>query len=111
MSSRSYPVFPFTTLFRSRFGVDADILAEAIEDARYAPYLERQTAEIAEMRASDAIGLPLALDYASIAGLSNEMVERLGTARPATLGAAGRLRGVTPAALSAILLHVRRRAA
>ncbi|MCM8731146.1 tRNA uridine-5-carboxymethylaminomethyl(34) synthesis enzyme MnmG [Hephaestia sp. GCM10023244] len=92
-------------------GIDPGLVSEAIEDAHYAPYLERQRAEVAEMRASDAIGLPAVLDYAAIAGLSNEMVERLGAARPATLGAAGRLRGVTPAALSAILLHVRRRAA
>jgi tRNA uridine 5-carboxymethylaminomethyl modification enzyme len=46
-----------------------------------------------------------------IAGLSNEMVERLSLARPATLGAAGRIRGITPAALAAILVHARRKAA
>jgi tRNA uridine 5-carboxymethylaminomethyl modification enzyme len=51
------------------------------------------------------------LDYAAIAGLSNEMVERLSLARPETLGAAARIRGVTPAALAAILVAIRRRAA
>ncbi len=94
-------------------GVEADpaIVAEAIEDARYAPYLERQAAEVADMRASDAILLPAGFDYGAVHGLSIEMVERLDAARPASLGAAGRLRGITPAALSAILLHLRRRAA
>ena len=87
------------------------IVAEAIEDARYAPYLERQTAEVAEMRASDAIMLPKEFAYTAVPGLSSEMVERLSAARPVSLGAAGRVRGITPAALSAILLHLRRRAA
>jgi tRNA uridine 5-carboxymethylaminomethyl modification enzyme len=51
------------------------------------------------------------LDFAAIPGLSTEMVERLGAARPATLAAAGRVRGITPAALTAILLQANRRAA
>ena len=92
--------------------LDADdpVVAEAIEDARYAPYLERQAAEVAAM--TDAqVRLSAALDYAVIPGLSNEMVERLSAARPDTLAAAARVRGVTPAALTAILLHVRKRAA
>ena len=55
--------------------------------------------------------IPAGLDYVSLPGLSNEMVERLSLARPATLGAAARVRGVTPAALAAILVHARRRAA
>lgn len=90
---------------------DSALLAEFIEDARYAPYLERQDAEVALMRGNDAIRLPAHLDFASIPGLSNEMVERLSLGRPETLGAAARLRGITPAALSAILLHARKRAA
>ncbi|UZK65223.1 tRNA uridine-5-carboxymethylaminomethyl(34) synthesis enzyme MnmG [Sphingomonas sp. M1-B02] len=94
-------------------GVTADptLLAEFVEDARYAPYLERQESEVAHLRANDNVRIDAALDFASIAGLSNEMVERLGAARPQTLGAAGRIRGITPAALSAILLHARRRSA
>ena len=66
---------------------------------------------MALLRANDAVRLPDALDYAGVPGLSAEMVERLDRARPATLGAAGRIRGITPAALTAILLHTRRRAA
>ncbi|HSX55393.1 MAG TPA: FAD-dependent oxidoreductase, partial [Sphingomonas sp.] len=89
---------------------DPDLLAELIEDARYAPYLERQAAEQEAMARSDATPIAHALDYAAIPGLSNEMVERLSLARPATVGDAARVRGITPAALTAIMLHVRRAA-
>lgn len=87
------------------------IVAELIEDARYAPYVARQDAEIRAMKANEAIQLGDHIDYRMIGGLSNEMVERLEAARPATLGAAERIRGVTPAALAAILVTARRRAA
>jgi tRNA uridine 5-carboxymethylaminomethyl modification enzyme len=87
------------------------IVEEAVEDHRYAPYVARQQAEIARLRADERVRLPADLDYARLAGLSNEMVERLSAARPATLGAAARIRGITPAALAAILIHARRRAA
>ncbi|MEG3176740.1 tRNA uridine-5-carboxymethylaminomethyl(34) synthesis enzyme MnmG [Sphingomonas sp. RB3P16] len=90
---------------------DPALVAEVVEDARYAPYLLRQEAEIVELRTQDGIALSDTIAFGDIAGLSSEMVERLSAARPATLGAAGRVRGVTPAALTAILLHVRRRAA
>ena len=86
-------------------------VAEAVQDHRYAPYVARQQNEIARLRADEAVRIPPDIDYGSIAGLSNEMVERLSLARPATLGAAGRIRGVTPAALAAILVHARRKAA
>jgi tRNA uridine 5-carboxymethylaminomethyl modification enzyme len=86
---------------------DPQLLAEYVEDARYAPYLARQEGEVAELRGNDSARLG-ALDFAAVPGLSNEMVERLGIARPETLGAAARIRGITPAALSAILLHARR---
>ncbi|MEY3658661.1 MAG: tRNA uridine-5-carboxymethylaminomethyl(34) synthesis enzyme MnmG [Pseudomonadota bacterium] len=86
------------------------IIDELAEDARYAPYIARQEAEIREMRANDSISLQM-VDFASIPGLSNEMVERLNAARPATLGAAERVRGITPAALAAILVQAKRRAA
>ncbi|MCG7346786.1 tRNA uridine-5-carboxymethylaminomethyl(34) synthesis enzyme MnmG [Sphingomonas sp. ACRSK] len=84
------------------------LLAEAVEDARYAPYIERQQAELAEMRANDHIHLPEGFGYAAVPGLSAEMVQRLSTARPTTLGAASRVRGVTPAALAAVLVHARK---
>jgi len=96
--------------------VDADrwpaaLVAEVVEDARYAPYLDRQADEIARMRRDEAIALPDSLAFEEIAGLSNEMLDRLARARPTSLAAAARIRGITPAALSAIYLHVQRRAA
>ena len=91
--------------------VTPDVLDEFITDARYAPYLERQEEELRRLREDEAVLLPADIDYASIPGLSNEMVERLSMARPASIGATGRVRGVTPAALAAILVHVRRKAA
>jgi tRNA uridine 5-carboxymethylaminomethyl modification enzyme len=91
--------------------IDRSLVAEMVEDARYAPYLERQEAEVSGLRANDGIALPATLDFAAIPGLSSEMVERLSAAAPVTLGAASRIRGVTPAALTAILLHAQRRAA
>jgi tRNA uridine 5-carboxymethylaminomethyl modification enzyme len=83
---------------------------EAAEDALYAPYLERQDAELRDLRASENLPLDADFPYATVPGLSNEMIERLGAARPATLAAAGRVRGVTPAALAALLVHARKRA-
>jgi tRNA uridine 5-carboxymethylaminomethyl modification enzyme len=87
------------------------LVDEAVEDHRYAPYVARQEAEVTRLRSDSAVHLPADIDYSTIPGLSNEMVERLSHARPETLGAAGRVRGVTPAALAAILVHARRRAA
>ena len=90
---------------------DPDVVAETVEDARYAPYLERQSDEVCRLREAEAIALPLALDFAAVPGLSTEMVARLSAARPRSLAAAARVRGITPAALSAVLLHTKRRAA
>ena len=86
----------------------SDVIAEAVEDARYAPYVERQALEVDRLRSNEAVSLPSELNYRSISGLSNEMVERLSIAAPPTLGAAARIRGITPAALTAIMLHAKR---
>ncbi len=91
--------------------IDGTILSELAEDAHYAPYIARQQAELRSLAANEAIMLDPALDYGAIGGLSREMVERLTKARPETLGQAGRIDGVTPAALTAIMVHSRRRAA
>jgi tRNA uridine 5-carboxymethylaminomethyl modification enzyme len=85
-------------------------IAEQVEiDARYAGYLERQERDIAAFRRDEALLLPADLDYAGVGSLSREICEKLAAARPATLGAAARLSGVTPAALVALLKHVKRR--
>ena len=84
-----------------------DVLDELIEDARYAPYVDRQRAEVATRRAATHVRIRSDLDYDGISGLSAEMVQRLNMARPATLGDAERIPGITPAALSALLVHNR----
>lgn len=85
-----------------------DVLAELEQDGRYAPYLDRQAAELRDLAANEKIDLPSDIDYRTIAGLSNEMVERLNASRPDSLAAAGRVRGITPAALATILVHAKR---
>ena len=82
---------------------------ELVEDAAYAPYLARQDAELRDLRSSEALALAPDFPYAEVPGLSNEMVERLSSSRPRNLAAAGRVRGITPAALAALLVHAKRR--
>ena len=85
-------------------------VVEQIEiDAHYAGYLERQEADIRAFRRDENLLLPAELDYGAISGLSTEAREKLEWARPTTLGAAGRISGVTPAAVVALLRHVKRR--
>jgi len=88
---------------------DDPLVAEMAEDAAYAPYLARQDAELRDLRASEALALGGDFPFGEVPGLSNEMVERLIASKPASLAAAGRVPGITPAALSALLVHARRR--
>jgi tRNA uridine 5-carboxymethylaminomethyl modification enzyme len=88
--------------------VDPLLVEEMVEDAAYAPYLARQEAELRDLRASEELALAPDFPYAQVPGLSNEMIERLTSAAPTSLAAAGRVAGVTPAALSALLVHARR---
>jgi tRNA uridine 5-carboxymethylaminomethyl modification enzyme len=84
-------------------------VAEQLEiEGAYAGYLARQEADIASFRRDEALQLPDDLDYGSVASLSTEIRQKLTESRPATLGAAARISGVTPAALTALLRHVRR---
>ncbi len=89
--------------------VPAEIAEQVEIDARYAGYLERQQRDIAAFRRDEALLLPDGLDYAAVGSLSREARDKLSAARPATLGAAARVSGVTPAALVALLQHVRPR--
>ncbi|MSP51479.1 MAG: tRNA uridine-5-carboxymethylaminomethyl(34) synthesis enzyme MnmG [Alphaproteobacteria bacterium] len=90
-------------------GTFAPDVAEQIEiDSLYAGYLERQDADIQSFRRDEGLTIPKDIDYARIGGLSTEVRQKLGDARPATLGAAARIAGVTPAALTALLAFVRR---
>ena len=85
-------------------------VAEQIEiQVKYAGYIERQRAEIERQRANEALGLAPDFDYGSVRGLSTEVREKLTRTRPATIGQAGRIPGVTPAAISLLLIHLKRR--
>jgi tRNA uridine 5-carboxymethylaminomethyl modification enzyme len=84
--------------------------AEQIEiQAKYAGYIERQAAEIAKQRRQETTTLPANLDYNLIAGLSTEIKQKLAQTRPATIGIATRIPGVTPAAISLLLVHLKKR--
>jgi tRNA uridine 5-carboxymethylaminomethyl modification enzyme len=110
----AYPTISFDDLARiwPQIGDWAPAVREQIEiDASYAGYLDRQAADAEAFRRDEDLRLPATLDYAAIGGLSNEVREKLATVRPLTLGQAARIEGVTPGALTALLAHVRRRAA
>jgi tRNA uridine 5-carboxymethylaminomethyl modification enzyme len=84
-------------------------IAEQIEiDAKYDVYLSRQAADVAAYRRDESFALPDDLDYTSLPGLSNEVKQKLQTHRPRTIGHASRIDGVTPAALTLLVAHVRR---
>jgi len=92
--------------------VDDPAVAEQVEiQARYSGYLDRQREEIERHRRHEELRLPDTLDYDSVRGLSHEVRQKLATHRPATLGQASRLSGVTPAAISLLLVHLRRKSA
>jgi tRNA uridine 5-carboxymethylaminomethyl modification enzyme len=86
-----------------------DIAAQLEIDATYAVYLDRQAADVAAYRRDESLVLPDDLDFRQISGLSSEMKHKFTALRPRTVGQAGRLDGVTPAALTLLAAHVRRR--
>ena len=93
-------------------GVEDPQVAEQVEiRTKYAGYIERQQDEIARLRASENVVLPAELDYNAIAGLSKEIQHNLSQARPQTLGQASRIPGVTPAAVSLLMIHLKKRSA
>ena len=100
-----------TALWPELATVSLDVAEQLTIDARYEGYLDRQRQDIAAYRRDEALTLPVDLDYGAIGSLSNEVRQKLQTHKPATLGQAARISGVTPAALVALLKHVRRRAA
>lgn len=106
----SYPDVAWSTLcaaFDELEGIDAGIGEQLAIEAVYANYLQRQEADILAFRRDEAINLPPDLDYGVIGGLSSEAREKLKAVRPATLGQASRIEGVTPGAITAVLAHIR----
>ena len=93
-------------------GIDTSTeqVAEQVEiDCKYQGYIARQTEEIERLQAQQNLALPVELDYSKIQGLSNEVIQKLTDARPETLGQAGRISGVTPAAVSLLLIYLKKR--
>lgn len=89
--------------------IDPTIREQIEFDALYAGYMDRHEADIQAFRKDEALQLPKDLDYESVGSLSNEVRQKLEKARPVTLGAASRIPGVTPAAVIALLRHVKRK--
>ena len=90
-------------------GVDAADVAEQVEiQAKYAGYLDRQHAEIVRQQRQQDQPLPLDFDYTMVRGLSNEACEKLQVVRPETIGQAARIPGITPAAVSLLLVHIKK---
>jgi tRNA uridine 5-carboxymethylaminomethyl modification enzyme len=100
--SQLEPVWPQIAGWRG------DVREQIEIDAAYAGYLDRQMADVAAFRRDENLHLAPDLDYAAVGGLSNECREKLSVIRPTSLGQAGRIEGVTPGALTALLAHVRR---
>ena len=93
-------------------GITDELVAEQLEiKTKYAGYLDRQLDDIAKMRASEAVKLPIDIDYTAISGLSKEIQQKLLAARPETLGQASRIPGVTQAAVSLLMVHLKKRKA
>jgi tRNA uridine 5-carboxymethylaminomethyl modification enzyme len=92
-------------------GADPQVAEQVEISTKYAGYIERQRDEIERLRASENIALPVDLDYPSISGLSKEIQHKLSQARPQTLGQASRIPGVTPAAVSLLMIHLKKRGA
>jgi tRNA uridine 5-carboxymethylaminomethyl modification enzyme len=107
----SYPNISISDLAKiwSRFGEVDSKIAEQIEiDAKYDVYLSRQAADVAAYRRDDSFELPDEFDYAGLPGLSNEAKQKLIAHRPRTIGHASKIDGITPAALTLLVAHVKR---
>jgi len=107
----SYPSVTIADLARvwPRFGELAPKIAEQIEtDAKYEVYLSRQATDVAAYRRDESFTLPDDLDYEALPGLSNEVKQKLIAQRPRTIGHAGKIDGLTPAALTLLVAHVKR---
>ena len=107
----SYSQFEFETLVEiwpQLLEIDHETGAQLKIEASYSVYLHRQASEIAAVRREESLDIPFDFDFAKLSGLSIELVQKLEQVRPLNLGQAGRIEGMTPAALSLILAHVKR---
>jgi tRNA uridine 5-carboxymethylaminomethyl modification enzyme len=88
---------------------DAEVAEQVEIAAKYAGYIERQRDEVQRQLAQEHLRIPDDMDYARVRGLSREVQQKLAEHRPETLGQAARIQGVTPAAISLLLVHLKRR--
>jgi len=96
-------------LWRGDERLEEQVSLQVEVQAKYSGYLKRQTEEIGRQQRNEELLLPLDIDYADVGGLSNEARQRLREVRPATLGQAARIPGLTPAAVSLLLVHLKKR--
>ena len=114
-SAWDYLAYPTITMVEIELGfpaikaLDSSTKAQLEIEAMYAGYIERQKEDVAALRREESLTLPSDLNYNLVGGLTNEVRAKLETVRPATLGQAGRIEGITPGALTALLAYVRRR--
>jgi tRNA uridine 5-carboxymethylaminomethyl modification enzyme len=90
---------------------DAEVIEQVEIQAKYQGYIERQKEEVAKSLAHESFIIPPDIDYTAVHGLSVEARQKLMQARPETLGQASRVQGVTPATISLLLVHLKRRKA
>jgi tRNA uridine 5-carboxymethylaminomethyl modification enzyme len=108
----SYPNLGFVDVARiwpQLSGFDPKVGEQLEIDAKYAVYLDRQASDVAAYRRDEGIELPADIDYAAMAGLSHEVRQKLQAIRPRTIGHAGTIDGITPAALMLLVAYVRRK--
>lgn len=108
----AYPSIGFDQLigaFPDLGDISGPIRSQLEIEATYSGYIERQKSDIEALRRDEALNIPVHLDYRTIGGLTNEVRAKLELIRPATLGQASRIEGMTPGALTALLAHVKRR--
>jgi tRNA uridine 5-carboxymethylaminomethyl modification enzyme len=88
--------------------LDANVTEQVETQAKYEGYIQRQQAEVKRRESQESAALPATLDYAEVRGLSNEVRQKLAAQRPETIGQAARISGVTPAAISLLLVHLKK---
>jgi len=86
-----------------------DVIEQVEIELKYQGYIDRQQAEVEKLKSQQALEIPAAIDFDDIRGLSNEVKQKLNTVRPQNIGQASRISGVTPAAVSLLLVHLKRR--
>jgi tRNA uridine 5-carboxymethylaminomethyl modification enzyme len=103
-----HPIAHLARVWPELNDIPAHLMRRLEADAKYSVYLDRQAEDVARYRRDDSTALPADLDYARLSGLSNEIKQKFIAVRPASLGQARRIEGVTPAALALIAAHARR---